>query len=65
MKSCPKLVVDFGSNSESVESIKKFPLKNYQSDNQQKCIDCLKPRSNENERECKKFGWDYFYLPDY
>ena len=22
--------------------------------NQQKCIDCLKPRSNKNERECKK-----------
>ena len=24
--------------------------------NQQKCIDCLKPRSNKNELECKKYG---------
>ena len=36
----------------------RFYSKKYQSDNptndQQKCIDCLKPRSNKNERECKK-----------
>ena len=57
MKSCLEPVVNFESNSKSVES--------YQSDNQQKCIDCLKPRSNENERVCKKFGCNYFYVPNY
>ena len=66
MKSCLKPVADFESNSKSVKSNKRFySKKSYQSDNQQKCIDCLKPRSNENERECKKFGWDYFYVPNY
>ena len=33
--------------------------------NQQKCIECLKPRSNRNELNCKKFGCDYFYVPSY
>ena len=65
IKSCPKPVVDFESNLESVKSNKRFYLKKYQSDNQQKCIDCLKPRSNKNERECKKCGCDYFYVPNY
>ena len=63
VKSCPTPVVDFESNLESVKSIKRFPPKKYQSDNrtnnQQKCIDCLKPRSNKNDRECKKCGCDY------
>ena len=45
MKSCPKPVVDFKSNLENVKSNKRFCSKKYQSDNQQKCIDCLKPRS--------------------
>ena len=40
-------------------------LKKYQSDNQQKGIDCLKPRLNKNERECKKCGYDHFYAPNY
>ena len=68
-KSCPKAVVDFESNLESIKSNKRFYLKKYQSDNhtknQQKCIDCLKPRSNKNEHECKKCGCDYFYVPNY
>ena len=29
--------------------------------NQQKCIDCLKPRSNKNELECRKCGCNEFY----
>ena len=53
MKSCHKPVVDFESNSESIKSNKRFCSKKYQSDNQQKCIDCLKPRSNKNEHEWK------------
>ena len=64
IESYPKPVVDFESNSESVESNKMFYSKKYQSDNhtnnQQKCIDCLKPRSNKNESECKKCGCDHF-----
>ena len=48
IKSHPKLVADFVSNLESVKSNKRLYLKKYQSDNytnnQQKCIDCLKPR---------------------
>ena len=65
----PKPVADFESNFKSVKSIKRFRPKKYQSDNrtsnQQKCIDCLKPRSNKNERECKKCGCDYFYVANY
>ena len=63
MKSHPKPVVNFESNLESVKSIKRFSPKRYQSDNrtnnQQKCIDCLKPRPNKNDRECKNCGCDY------
>ena len=65
MKSCPKPAVNFESNSESVKSNKRFCSKTYQSDNQQKCIDCLKPRSNKNERQRKKCDCDYFYVPNY
>ena len=68
-KSHPKPVVDFESNSESVKSNKRFYSKKYQSDNytnnQQVCIDCLKPRSNKNELECKKCGCNEFYVPNY
>ena len=32
---------------------------------QQKSIDCLKPRSNKNELECKKCGCNEFYVPNY
>ena len=63
------------SHPDVVDYFKKLPfykthtLKKYQSDNhtnnQQKCIDCLKPRSNKNEREHKKCGCDYFYVPNY
>ena len=65
MKTCHKPVVDFEFNIESVKSNKRFHSKKYQSDNQQKCIDYLKPRSNKNERECKKCGCNYFYVPNY
>ena len=65
MKSCLKPVVDFESNSKSVKSYKWFRSKKYQSDNQQKCVDCLKPRSNKNELECKKCGCNYYYVSYY
>ena len=68
-KSHPKAVVDFESNSESVKSNKRFYSKKYQSDNytnnQQVCIDWIKPRSNNNKRDCKKCGCVYFYVPNY
>ena len=61
--------VVYVSNLESVKSNKRFLSKKYQSDNQtsnqQKRIDCLKRRSNQNERECKKCDCDYFYVPNY
>ena len=65
MKSCLEPVVHFQSNSKSLKSYKWFCTKKYQSDNQKKCIDLLKPRSNKNERVCKKCGCDYFYVPNY
>ena len=65
MKSCPKPVVDFESNLESVKINKRFCSRKYQSDNQQKCIDYLKPRSNKNVRQYKKWVCDYFYVPNY
>ena len=53
-------------HSDVVDYFEKLPfykahtLKKYQRDNHtnnhQKCIDCLKPRSNKNESECKKCG---------
>ena len=69
VNSCRKPVVHFESNLESVKSYKWFHPKKYESDNntnnQQKCIDCLKPRSNKNEHECKKCGCNFFYVPNY
>ena len=69
-----KISVDFESILKSNESNGRFSSKKYQvgnlakklhTNNQQKCIDCLKPRSNKNERECKNYGCDYFYVPNY
>ena len=39
----------------------KIDARSFRKNNQQKCIDCLKPRSNKNELECKKFGCNEFY----
>ena len=33
--------------------------------NQQVCIDCLKPRSKKNKFECKNCGCTEFYVLDY
>ena len=69
IKSHPKPVVDFKSNLENVKSNKRFSLKKYQSDNhknnQQKCIDFLKPKLNKNTSKYKKCDCDYFYVPNY
>ena len=39
----------------------KIDARSFRENNQQKCIDCLKPRSNKNELECKKCGCNEFY----
>ena len=39
----------------------KIDVRSFRENNQQKCIDCLKPRSNKNELECKKCGCNEFY----
>ena len=33
--------------------------------NQKVCLDCLKPRSNKNKFQCKKYGCTEFYVLDY
>ena len=39
----------------------KIDARSLRENNQQKCIDCLKPRSNKNELECRKCGCNEFY----
>ena len=41
------------------------PAKRLCTNNQQMCIDCLKPRSNKNEHKCNKCGCNHFYVPNY
>ena len=65
MKSYLEPVVDFESNSKSVKNYKRLCSRKYQIDNKQKCIDCLKPKSNKNEHVCTKCGCDHFYVPNY
>ena len=65
-----KTCVGFEPNLECIKSYEWFHQKKYQTDNlakrlHTKCIDCLKPRSNKNERGCKKCGCDYFYVSNY
>ena len=43
----------------------KVYAKRFHINNQQVCINSLKPRSNKNEHECKKCDCDYFYMPNY
>ena len=37
----------------------------FRENNQQVCINCLKPRSNKNKFECKKCGCTDFYVLNY
>ena len=58
-------------SSKTKSHLKPVPFKIYAgsvakrlcTNNQQMRIDCLKPRSNKNERECKNCGCDCFYVP--
>ena len=69
-----KIYADFEPILESVKANNWFYSKKYKGDNlaknphtnnQQQGIDCLKARSNKNERECKKCGCDYIYVSNY
>ena len=62
-KSHPRVTYVDTNNDSHLESVNL--TKRLHTNNQQKCINCLKPRSNKNERECKKCGCDYFYVPNY
>ena len=37
----------------------------FRENNQQVCLDCLKPKSNKNKFECKKCGCTEFYALNY
>ena len=37
----------------------------FRKNNQQVCLDCLKPRSNRKKFDCKKYGCTEFYVLDY
>ena len=43
--------------------LSKIHARRFHTNNQRKCIDCLKPRSNKNDLECKKCCCDCFYVP--
>ena len=45
--------------------LSKLDARRLRTNNQQKCVDCLKPRSNKNELECKKCSCNEFYVPNY
>ena len=45
--------------------LSKIDARKFCKNNQQKCIDSLKPRSNKSELECKKCCCNEFYLPNY
>ena len=45
--------------------LSKLDARRLRTNNQQKCVDCLKPRSNKNELECKKCSCNEFYVFNY
>ena len=53
------------SKSHFERVLSKIYAKRFHINNQQKCTDCLKPRSNKTELECKKCGFNEFYVPNY
>ena len=43
----------------------KIDARRFPENNQQKCIDCFKPRSDKSEHEFKIRGCNEFYVPNY
>ena len=54
------IIAVYSSNLKSVNLVKRL-----HTNNQQNCKECLKPRSNKNKRESKKYGCNYFYVLNY
>ena len=52
------------SKSRIRQLLLKIDARRLREKNQQKSIDCLKPRSNKNELEYKKCGCNKFYVFD-
>ena len=46
------------------EVLLTIDARRFHENTQQQSIDCLKPRSNKNELECKKCGCNEFYVPN-
>ena len=46
------------------QGLSNINVRRLRENNQQKCIDCLKPRSNKNKLECKKCGCNECYVPN-
>ena len=44
------------------QALLEIDVTRFYENNRQKCIDCLKPRSNKNELECKKCRRNEFYV---
>ena len=53
------------SKSHFNQVLLKIDARRLHKNNQQKCIDCLKPRSNKNEVKCQKCGCNEFNVPNY
>ena len=53
------------SKSHVNQVLLKIDARRLHKNNQQKCIDCLKPRSNKNEVKCQKCGCNEFNVPNY
>ena len=47
------------------QGLSKIDARSLRENNQQKCIDCLKPRSNKNELVCKNSRGNEFYVLNY
>ena len=45
--------------------LSKIYARRFCKNNQQVCIDCLKPRSNKNKFECKSCGYSEFCVLNY
>ena len=53
------------SKSHFEQILPEIYAKNFRKNNQKVRIDCLKPRSNKNNLECKNYGCTDFYVLDY
>ena len=60
-----KMATTSKSKSYCEQVLSKIDAKRFHESNQQKCIDCLKPRSNKNELVCKNSRGNEFYVLNY